>query len=216
MTGDVAVWNAFGHPYGATVHITSLLVKLGVLAYDFHNPDFIGVAKSERLSLRSISVLLHKLIDQQYSLTSRLTSLQSYVNERAVIQYSGSVDELASAVSGFTYYKLMLVHVSYHRVNVRGLRNSPQPLSAVPINDLTHRACRIIGSRTVMQGSVQLVGVGRICAHVRAVGRSPFGNYQVGAGKSTGSSEHCCNCKNQFLHYLLFIFQFPGHNPRSN
>ena len=189
VAADHVVGHAASHPYRASqlLQLRRLQRSLHRVGHPgphhLHNPRLVGVADSKRLALRAVAVLLYQLRHHRQSLARRLRALQSYVDERAVVDDARRVHHfLATAEGRLANGHLPLVDVTHHVVRLRRLRYLSQILVRVPLINLSQLARLMLRSRIVVQVHEGAVGVGVVAADDRAVGRSLLAHDKVCAG----------------------------------
>ena len=200
---DIAVGNAAGHPYDALPGVAALAVVLETLADQLHDPRLVGIGDRERFAARRIAVGVGQVNDYADRLAGGLGALQRDVDQRSVVHASRRILQFAAASVGrFADDERMFVHIADGRIGLPDLRDVPQVAARVPFVDGEHRSVLEFAAGGVVQRAVERVGVGRIGDHHRTVGRSSFGDDEIGAGRCRAVCDCGGRCKNQseFFH----------------
>ena len=162
MTGDGIVRNAHRAPDHA-----ALIAR----ALHLHNPCLIGIADSEGLAFRAIAILLRKRRHHLDGLTCRPGTLQADVNQGTVVDQPLFVDHLlASSVGCLADSDLILIDIAYHIVCLRCLRYLAEIAVRVPVDDIPHRALRMLGRGIVGQSDEHAIIVRVVSTHHGPVG----------------------------------------------
>ena len=201
---DVAVGDAAGHPDDALAGVSSLSVVLVPLADELHDPCLLGIGDRERLAARRISVGVGQVDDHADRLAGRACALQGDVDQRAVVDAAGGVDQLrTSAVGRLADDERVFVHVAHGGVRFAELRDVAEVASRVPLVDGEHRPGLVSSAGGVVEGSVERMGVGRVGHHDRTVGRGSLRDDEVGAGRDravSGYGGEGCEHQSEFFH----------------
>ena len=81
-------------------------------------------------------------------LSGRFSPLQGDVNQAAIVDNSGCVDQFASAPKGcFANCDLVFVHISNHGIGVPNLSDLTEKFIGIPLINTQHGAFRIICCR---------------------------------------------------------------------
>ena len=180
---DIAVGDAAGYPYDALAGVAALAVVLVALADQLHDPRLFGVDDRERLAARGISVGVRQLGDREDRLAGGLGALERDVDQRPVVDQPCRVLQFrAASVGRFADDERMLVHVADGRIGFGYLCDFTEVFTGIPFIHGHHRAGWIFCCRMKIEASVQLVRVGCVGNHRRAVLGGPFRYENVRAG----------------------------------
>ena len=181
----------------------ALAVVLVALADQLHDPRLVGIGDRERFAARRIAVGVGQVNDYADRLAGGLGALQRDVDQRSVVHASRRILQFAAASVGrFADDERMFVHIADGRIGLPDLRDVPEVAARVPFVDGEHRSVLEFAAGGVIQRAVERVGVGRIGDHHRTVGRSSFGDDEIGAGRCRAVCDCGGRCKNQseFFH----------------
>ena len=180
---NVSVGNAASYPDDALAGVVTLGIELAALADQLHDPGFVLVGDREGFAARSVAVGVGQIHDDPDRFAGSLGALQGDVDERAVIDATRRIGQLlASAVGRFGDDERMFVHVADRGVCLCRLRNFSQVAARVPVIDREHRAGFVAPGEGFVECAVELVGVGGVGDHHRAVRGGSPGDDEVGAG----------------------------------
>ena len=172
---DEAVGHQARHPHRAFVAVA--------LADHLEQPHLVRVGDGEGLARAGVAVLRHQVGHHRDGLAGRLRPLQPEPHQAAVVDDGLRVVQLFTPPEGaLGDDELVLVHVADDRVRLFGLVDLPEELAGVPLEDVVLRARRELRRGVAVELAVQLVRVGRVGDHRRAVGARALRDEEVGAG----------------------------------
>ena len=126
MSRDAIIRNAYCHPYGTTYTRT--------FTYHFHNPDFVGIGNRERFPTAVITIFLHKISHHLDSFAGRTGTLQSQINQTAIIDDTGSIYQFRTTTeSGLGNGELEFVNVTNNIVSLTSLLYLAQIFTGIPL-----------------------------------------------------------------------------------
>ena len=181
MSADSIVRNADGHPNGTRAP--------RALANHLHNPRLVGVADSEGLAFRIISVLLHQRRHHLDSLAGSLGALQSEIHQRAIVDDARRIHQLfATAKGSLADAHLVFVDVADYIISNGCLRNLPVTLVRIVVDNAAHLALSMRACRIVAEPGKHTIVVGIIGAHHRPVLTGILAHDKISACRSP-----CCH-----------------------
>ena len=183
VTRDVAVGDTARHPHGSLVFLP--------FTHHIHDPDLVGIGDGEAFTLRSIAIFHHQIGHYFDGLAGSAGTLQSDIDQRAIIYQARADQLLAAAPCALGNHQAMLVHVSDSGICVRHLGDIAQMFVSIPLDDGAHGAGRMVGGRLTIQLAVEIMGIGGISHHHRPVGRGAFGGNEVSAGICIDPGRNC-------------------------
>ena len=126
MSRDAIIRDTYSYPYGTT--------HTRAFTYHFHNPDLIRIGNSERLTTAVIAVFLYKIGHHLNGFTGSTGTLQSQVNQTAVINNTGSIHQFrTTAESSLGNSQLEFVDVTNNIVSLAGLLYPAQIFAGIPL-----------------------------------------------------------------------------------
>ena len=197
MGADGAVRHAHGHPNDALLRVHAV-AHVGALADELHNPGFVLVGDGEGFSLGGITVLVGQVHNYVNGLAGGFGALQGNVNEGTVVYAAGFVFQFGTAApGGFGNDYLELVHVAHRLIGVGNLLNNAQGLVGVPVVNLDGAARFPVAGGSVVQLSVEGVGICGIGNQYGTVLAGTPADNHIGAGaglhgKEQGHRGHQC------------------------
>ena len=143
MCRNTIIGHADSYPYSST--------DSGAFTYQFHDPYFIRIGNSERLSATIIPILLHEICHNLDSLTRRTRTLQTDINQASIIDDTGRIGKFGtSAKSCFTDSHLKLIHITNDIVGLACLFNLSEIFTGIPLIDIEQSSLLIGSSRIVV------------------------------------------------------------------
>ena len=181
MHADITFRDAECYPNGSFIHIVAVH-HLDALADQLHVPYLVRIGDRKRFAARAITVGVHQVAHHPDRFARGFGPLQGRINQRPVVDDSRRVPQSATAERAFGDNQLVLVHVADGRIGFGYLCDFTEVFTGIPFIHGHHRAGWIFCCRMKIEASVQLVRVGCVGNHRRAVLGGPFRYENVRAG----------------------------------
>ena len=175
MSTDGIIRNTLSHPYYS--------LTAGSLAHHLHDPSFVGIADSEGLTLRVVTIGISQCSHHLDSLAGSLGTLQGNIDKRSIIENTCRVNHLlATAIGSLANGNLPLIDITYYIIGLWSLWYFAMIFVGIPVEHLAHGSLGMLGSWIMTKVLEHTIIVSTVRTEHRTICRCLLAHNEIGAG----------------------------------